>query len=524
MAEPRRDGKSAKKGARESRGKAARSSGPRGRPARRETFAALAVDIGASNGRAVFGELSADGRLTMKEIRRFPNGMVSVDGAQRWDFQRLLGEVVAALEDCARAGLRPRSVGIDTWGVDYALIGTDGKLVDMPFAYRDRRCPPAMERFFREAMRPEEIYAITGIQFMPFNTLYQLAADVFAGGERLARASRILMMPDAFAWALSGEAVAEYTIASTSQMLDARLRDWSPAIVDKLGIRRELLPPIVAPGTRIGAKQVASGLSVDVVVPAGHDTAAAVAAVPASPGQPWAYVSSGTWSLVGVETREPVLTESARLAGVTNEGGVEGTYRLLSNVMGLWLLQECMRMWEKRSSAPDIAKVCEEAASAPPDGPLVDPDDRAFLAPEDMLQAIAEFCRRTGQRPPEGVGPTARCIFESLALKTRAVLERISGLTGVRPEVLHMVGGGTRNSLLCQSTADATGLPVIAGPAEATAIGNLLVQAMAAGRLSGLAELRKVVRESERPARYEPSGDERWRRRWEVFQGLLPRS
>lgn len=484
-------------------------------------FSALAVDIGASNGRAVFGELSSDGRLTMREVRRFPNGMVNVEGSLRWDFERLAGEVVQALEACAREGLKPVSVGVDTWGVDYALVGHNGKLVDMPFAYRDKRCPPAMERFFKEVLPPERIYEITGIQFLPFNTLYQLAADIFAGGERLRRARWVLMMPDAFAWKLSGGAAAEYTIASTSQMLDARSRDWSPVLLEKLGLRRELLPPITPSGTKVGTKRLSDGLQVDVVVPAGHDTACAVAAVPASGEGDWAYVSSGTWSLVGVETRKPFLTQQAREAGLTNEGGVEGTYRLLSNVMGLWLIQECMRMWGNKGINIDIRRVCAEAASAPPDGPLVDPDCEAFLAPDNMLEAISGFCTKTSQKPPEDVGQVARCVFESLALKTRVVLDRISQLTGVRPSVLHMVGGGSRNELLCQMTADATGLPVVAGPAEATAIGNLLIQAMGAGAISNLAELRKVVRESESLRRYEPSGQERWKKRWERFQEVL---
>jgi rhamnulokinase len=498
-----------------------------------EDFQALAIDIGASNGRAVLGRLTAEGRLTLSEVRRFPNAFEEHKGALRWDFDRLSEEVVWSIEDSWDQGLKPNSVGIDTWGVDYVLVTEDGSLVEEPIAYRDRRTEGVMERFFREVMSPQEIYAITGIQFMPINTLYQLASDIFSGSDRLERAHKLLLMADAFAFRLAGSMVSEYTIASTTQMLDARRRNWSEEIVSRLGLRRELLPEIVPPGTKVGTYKSPGKPTreIEVVLSAGHDTAAAVAAVPAKPDAPWAYVSCGTWILVGVEMKTPLLTDEARQAGITNEGGLEGTYRLLKNINGLWLLQECMRMWERRGNSVSIEQVCEAAAGAPQDGPLIDPDHPSFLSPEDMTKAINLFCQNTGQVAPEGVGSTARTIFESLALKTRVVLKKIAGLTEKVPQavssrpgsrlVIHLVGGGSRNGVLCQMMASATGCVLVAGPAEATAIGNLLTQAIARGRLRSLAQAREVVQSSFTLAQYEPHDARYWRKRYECFRELL---
>ena len=485
-------------------------------------FQALAIDIGASSGRAVLGRLSQDGRLTLREVRRFANASKERDGALRWDFDRLSREVVQSIEDCWDLGLRPTSVGACAWGVDYVLVAEDGSLVDQPFAYRDRRTEGVMERFFREVMSAEELYAITGIQFMPINTVYQLAADIFSGAERLKRAHKILMMPDAFAFRLSGRMVAEYTIASTTQMLDARLRKWSEEIIARLGLRRELFPEIVGSGTKVGTyTSPQAARRIEVVVPAGHDTAAAVTAVPARGDAPWAYVSSGTWTLVGVEAKTPLLTDEARKAGVTNEGGALGTYHLLSNINGLWLIQECMRMWEKRGKSLSIQQVCEAAARAPAGGALLDPDHPSFLSPDDMTESVTLFCKNTGQMVPESVGETARCVFESLALKTRMVLEGIAELTGRDLQIIHMVGGGAKNALLCRMTAQATNRALVAGPAEATATGNLLTQAMAVGRIRSLAKAREVVRNSFALVRYEPSDCKYWGKRYERFCELL---
>ncbi len=515
--------KAKKKGARKAGKRAARSSKKK-KPAARggRPFQAIGVDIGASNGKAVLGELSADGVLSIRDIRRFPNGMHESDGSLRWDFERLLGEIKGAVDDAFSQGDKPASVGIDTWGVDYALFARDGSLVDKPFAYRDHRTDGLVERFTKEVMPTEELFRITGNHLSQINTLYQLYAETLSGGERLERADRLLLMPDAFARALSGRAVAEYTIASTSQLMDARARTWSDELVGRLGIRREILPELVDPGTRLGPYRASAGRKLNVIVPAGHDTAAAVAAVPASGEEPWAFVSSGTWSLIGIEVDEPVVTEDAREAGLTNEGSLDGKIRFLANVSGLWLIQECMRMWNEAGAGVDIIKVCEDAGRAPVHGPLVDPDHASFLAPSDMPQAIADYCLSTDQTPPDGVGVTARCVFESLALKTRLVLERIAALTGVDPRVIHMVGGGSLNETLCRMTADAAGWPVVAGPAEATVTGNLLIQARAARRIGSLEEIREVSRNSFDLKRYEPSGDDYWQARYERFRELAP--
>ena len=485
-----------------------------------EPFQAIAVDIGASNGRAILGTLKEDGALETREVRRFPNGSTEIDGALRWDFEGLVGEVTGAIDDCFKEGARPASVGIDTWGVDYAYLDENGALIDRPYAYRDHRTDGLPERFYSEVMSAADVYAITGIQTMPLNTLFQIYADVLATPERLAKAGRLLMMPDALACALTGNQVSEYTIASTSQMLDAKTRKWSPEIASKVGIDLKLLPEIVEPGTKVG-RYKARGGELDVVGQACHDTAAAVAAIPAEGDRPWAYVSSGTWTLVGVESKTPVLTEDARAIGLTNEGGVDGTYRLLSNITGLWIIQECMRMWEKRGEKTDIVEVCRAAAACAEATCLLDPDHPSFLSPDDMLVAIDEYCASTGQKPPEGVGEIARSVFVSLACKTRHKLANIARVTGTAPEIIHMVGGGTKNEMLTQFTADVTGMPIVAGPAEATATGNLLMQAMSAGRIASLGELRAVVRRNTDLKRYEPSGEAAWAKTYERFVGIV---
>lgn len=482
-----------------------------------ETLRSLAIDLGASSGRAVLGTLGADDMLKIVEVSRFANGMLERGGALRWDFEALLRHIVAAISSCRAGHGALATIGVDTWGVDYLLLDAAGRPLEPPVAYRDHRTEGVMERVFDELLPADEIYGITGIQFMPINTLYQLAADVFAGAERLKQARRLLLLPDAFAYFLSGSIAAEYTIASTTQMLDARTRDWSPRILEALGLPVGLLPEVVEPACIAGACTLPVAAGATVVRPAGHDTAAAVAAAPAEADTAWAYISAGTWLLAGVEARQPLLSAEAQAAGLTNEGGACGTYRLLKNITGLWLLQECMRLWR----TDDVAGICSAAFTAPPEGALLDPDDPAFLAPPDMPAAIARYCARTRQPFPQDRGALARSIFESLALKTRCVLERIAEGAGVRPHVVHMLGGGSRNALLCRMTAEALGLPVIAGPAEAAAIGNLLLQALAVGRIGSLADCRRIVRMSCQLGRYEPAGDTYWHSRYQRFRELL---
>ena len=493
-----------------------------------DPFTALAIDCGATSGRAVLGTLDANDKLSLEEIHRWPNAIVTTAGEMHWEFARLAGEIESAIDRCWQAGHAPQSMAIDTWGVDYLLVDVNGRPLGEPVAYRDGRTEGVRERVWQEIIPDAEIFAVTGIQSIFINTLYQLAADVFANKERLQQAHALLMMPNALAVHLGARPCAEYTIASTTQLLDARQRDWSRTLAEKIGIPAKILPEVVAPTSRIGTYEGRgngndtgnAGRSLAIVAGASHDTAAAVAAIPAETGKPWAYISSGTWLLVGVESKEPCLTEDARRARLTNEGGVEETYRLLTNVTGLWLIEEAIRMWREGGQEVDIVEVCGQAADAPGDGPLIDPNDESFNSPDNMLDAIAAFCRRTGQSPPEGVGAMARCIFESLGLKTAAVLDTIARITGTRPEVLHLVGGGSKNELLCQMTADAFGAPLIAGPAECTSTGNLLIQALAAGRVKDLAELRAIVRANSNLTTYTPAGDPYWSKRKEQLARL----
>ncbi|HOX08050.1 MAG TPA: rhamnulokinase family protein [Planctomycetota bacterium] len=465
----------------------------------------LAIDLGASGGKAVLGEFTG-GKLETRELRRFPNGMVDVHGRKHWPVLRLLEEV----KECLRAAPPElASAAVDTWGVDYGYVGADGDLLGVPFAYRDGRNAPAAERVHRR-LPSERLYAVNGLQFMPFNTVYQVADDLESRPWLVEKADRLLLMPDLLGFLLTRRAVAEYTIASTTGLLDARSRQWSPEILAAIGFPAAKLAPLAAPGETRAAltAEVAreTGSRAEIVFPAGHDTGSAVAAVPAS-GDDWAFLSSGTWFLVGAEVPSPILSAEARARNFTNEGGVAGTIRFLKNVTGLWILEELRRGWGRSGQELDWTTIALEATRGKPLAALINPDDPAFTAPADMAAAVHEFCRRTGQTPPEGVGPTARCVFESLALACRRTLGILGSLTGKRIRKLHVVGGGCRNELLCRMLADACRLPVYAGPAEATAAGNLLVQAMSLGLVGSLAEGRKLVAASAQMREYLPSAD-----------------
>lgn len=484
----------------------------------------LALDLGAESGRAVLGHLDGE-RLRIEEVHRFPNQPVTQEATLLWDFPRLVGEVLAGIGRGARGG-RLDSVGVDTWGVDFGLLDERGELLGSPVHYRDRRTEGMVDEICRRVPRAE-LFARTGIQFVPFNSLCQLMAMRVAGDARLDAARTFLTMPDLFHRVLCGAACCEYTIATTTQCLDATRRTWAADVLDRLGIPSAMFPELVEPGTILGpiraeiAGRTGAGLA-QVVAPASHDTASAVAAVPFAGDVPAAYVSSGTWSLVGVEAARPALGPAALAANVTNEGGLDRMFRLLKNVAGLWLVQECCRTWAREGRDFDYAELVAMARRARPHAAFVDPDDERFLAPGDMPGRLRAYCRESGQRPPEEPGQVVRMILESLALKTRWVLGAISGLTGWAPRAIHMVGGGTRNRLLCELTAQATGLPVLAGPAEATAIGNLLVQAMALGELASVAEGRALVRRSFPPEMYEPGEDaSAWQAAWERFLPLI---
>ena len=480
----------------------------------------LAFDLGAGSGRAVLGVLE-EGKLTIREISRFPNRMLRLRGHHHWNvyglFEKLRDAMARAAED---PGGAPAGAAVDTWGVDFCLFARDGSLLGLPFAYRDLRTQGMPEKFFRE-IPARRVYEKTGIQTMAINTLFQLYAMAREKSPLLEAAERLLMMPEALSYFLSGVMRSERTIASTSQIFNPTLGVWDPELTEILGLPPGLLGEVGEPGAVLGPleEDLASetglkGLSV--VAGAGHDTAAAVAAVPAE-GDDWAYVSCGTWSLIGVELDAPLLSEEAFRRNYTNEGGVGGKIRFLKNVSGLWLLQECRRAW----GDPPWEKLVEEARLAEPFQAFLDPDWEGFLNPPDMPAAIREFCGKTGQETPSYRGGLVRAILESLALKYRIVLDGLEEVLGRKIGRLHLVGGGARNELLCRFTADAAGIPVTAGPFEATSIGNVLVQAMALGALESLEEIRRVVRDSFPLQVFEPRGEGAWEKalaRYREFQ------
>lgn len=478
----------------------------------------LALDFGAESGRGLLGRF--DGRaLTLDEVHRFPNGPVKLFDTIYWDLPRLFDEAKAAMRKAAAGGARLDGIGVDTWGVDFALVGRNDTLLGNPVHYRDARTEGMIES--ASALVPRErIYDVTGLQFLPFNTAFQLLALKRAGSPLLDVAESLLLMPDLFGWLLTGRRAVEYTNATTTQLLDARSRSWSDELCSGLGLPRSILPELIAPGTELGPLRAdladEIGLKgVPVIAPATHDTGSAVAAVPAagnSTGGPpdWCYLSSGTWSLLGVEVPGPIINEATRRYNFTNEGGVDGTIRLLKNIMGLWLVQECRRTWSRSGHDYSYEDLLPRAEAAPAFRSLVDPDDPSFLAPGDMPARIAAFCTRTGQPAPDSEGAFVRCSLESLALKYRWAIERLEEITGGPIRTIHVVGGGARNALLNQFTADATGRPVHAGPVEATAIGNLLMQARARGRIGSLADLREVVARSFPVTAYEPDRSPAW--------------
>ena len=465
-----------------------------------------AVDLGADSGRVVLGRLSA-GAVSLEVVHRFPNRALRLPDGLHWNLLGLFSDTLEGLgHAAAKAPLH--GIGVDSWGCDYGLLDGSSRLLGLPYHYRDERTHGMVERVHRLVGR-DELYAVTGIQTMAINTIFQLSAD--ARSAALAAAERIALVPDLFGLWLSGRLENEITAASTTGLLDARSGAWPHAIVERLGLpRAPFAGELVEPGTLLGpllplhAGAAGEAVGTPVWTVAGHDTAAAFAAAPLL-GPCDAILSSGTWSLLGLEVAAPFLGPDAAALNLTNERGLDGTIRLLRNVMGLWLLQECRRAWIAAGRPADYEELHALAAAARPDVALFDPDDDSLLAPADMPGAIAALCRAGGQEPPEGPGETVRSILLSLACKYRLVLERLERVTGVRVERLHVVGGGTRNELLCRLTADLCGVPLLAGSAEATALGNVLIQARAAGMLGGsLAELREVAAASYTSVSYEP--------------------
>lgn len=472
------------------------------------THSFAAVDLGASSGRVVVGRVGR-GELSLSEAHRFPNGPVRLPDGLYWDVLGLFREILRGLSLAADA--RPASIGIDSWAVDYGLLDERGALLGLAHHHRDSRTDQAAPAVV-ERIGAAELYAANGLQYLPFNTIFQLAAA--RGTAALMAARTLLLVPDLLGYWLTGAAGAEVTNASTTGLLDAATHEWNAGLAEAVGVDPAILPELRNPGSTLGPllPEVAAETGMDAVAVtavASHDTASAVVGVPATtPG--FAYISCGTWSLAGLELPRPVRTEEARAANFTNELGLDGTTRFLRNVMGMWLVQESLRTWGLDNSA--LPELVEGAAAAKPFASLVDPNDPRFMPPGDMPARIERYCAETGQPVPADRAALLRCVFDSLALAHRAAIGTAARLSGRDVDVVHMVGGGSRNQLLCQLTADALGTPVLAGPVEATAIGNVLVQARAAGLMGELAEMRQLTAQTHELRRYEPDGNEsEWR-------------
>jgi rhamnulokinase len=489
----------------------------------------LAVDLGASSGRVVAG-LFDGSRLDLEEVYRFDNGGVHAAGHMHWPLMSLWQHVTRGLKAAGKIYPgRISSVGVDTWGVDFGLLGKNDELLGIPHHYRDRRTAGILDKAFAIVPRAE-IFKATGLQFMEFNTLYQLLAMKQVNSPILDIAQSFLMIPDLFHWLLTGVKANEATNASTTQFLNPRTRTWTTDLLDRFGLPTKILGNIVQPGTRLGTLQATvaedTGLSgVNVIVPGTHDTASAVAAVPAAGkagAKPdWCYISSGTWSLMGVETAQPVINQRCYELNFTNEGGVGGTTRLLKNIPGLWLVQECRRVWKDAGVEYGFEELMDRAAKSPLHAAIINPDHPSFVAPTDMPAAIGGYCSATGQVPPQDEGATVRAALESLALRYRMVLGFLEELVGGRIATIHIVGGGAKDALLCQMAADACNRRVIAGPVEATAIGNLMMQAVAQGALGSIAQARESIRSSFEVQEYRPRQPDAWDEAYERFEKLV---
>ncbi|MTD15523.1 rhamnulokinase [Nakamurella sp. YIM 132087] len=484
----------------------------------------VAVDLGAESGRVT--TVSFDGsRFELDVVSRFANTPSHRQGLLRWDIDDLWSHISAGIGGLAGNGTPIDAIGVDTWGVDYGLLNADGELVDAPVSYRDGRNIPPFEDALR-ALGADRLYGATGVQLMSINTLFALMADARQAPERLAAAKTLLMMPDVFHHRLSGSLVSEYTAVSTSGAYDMAAGRWATELLDELGVPTHMLPEVAAPGTDVGplVGDLATGAlaGARVVLPPGHDTASAVVGAPLTDPH-GLYISSGTWSLAGVETPAPVITELSKAVNLTNEGGYAGTIRLLRNVMGLWILQECRRQWEREGTAYTYPELAALAAREPGLVSVINPDDQVFLQPGDMPARIREYCRRNGFPVPATVGAVARCVIDSLALSYRVVVDDIAAVIGVRPPSVSIVGGGSNHELLSQLTADATGLPVRCGPVEATALGNAAVQLAALGEFDGPAEIREAIAAGTTMVGYTPAAGDGWDEALERFNALRSR-
>lgn len=476
----------------------------------------FAVDLGATSGRTILGTLS-EGSLELRELTRFANPIIETGGHFYWDIYALYNEIIGGLKVVAREGVEIASIGIDTWGVDFVFVGKDGGLLRNPYCYRDPHTVGMMDDYFRHVGK-ERVYDLTGIQFMNFNSLFQLYTLHKAKDSALEAAEKILFMPDALSYMLTGEMVTEYTIASTSQMLNPRTKQMEQELLDVCGVQTSQFGRFVFPGTQIGVLsdevQRQTGLgAIPVIAVAGHDTASAVAAVPAK-DERFAYLSSGTWSLMGVEVKDAIINAESFDKNFTNEGGVEGTTRFLKNICGMWLLERCRKEWAENYSYNELI---DAALAVPSFRSLINPDAPCFANPTSMIDAIKGYCRDTGQLVPESFGEITRCIFESLALRYRQVFGYLQQMAAFPIEVLHVIGGGSRNNLLNQFTCNAVGVPVVAGPSECTAIGNIMLQAKAAGVVEDIAAMRRLIADSVETVIFVPEEDAVWDKGYEQY-------
>jgi len=477
----------------------------------------IAVDLGAESGRVMLGSVSDD-KLSLEQIHRFSNSPIKENNSLRWDFNKLFSEIKTGISKAVKAAkTQVWGIGIDSWGVDFGLTDADGRLIENPFHYRDSRTDAMMEKAF-ELMSNREIYENTGLQFMQFNTIYQLLAMRLAHSVALAKAKKLIFIADLVSYHLCGKLYGEYTLASTSQLMDMKTGKWSKEVFDKLSLPIEIMPRIVKPGTVVGqftaeiGRQLRCG-PIPVIAIGSHDTASAVAAVPAV-NTNWAYLSSGTWSLIGIEVPQAIINDKTFEYTFTNEGGVENTIRLLKNIMGLWLVQECKRQWQRNGVDLSYVELTEMAQQAEPFAAYIDPDRSEFLSPGDMPERINVYLAQTNQKQIQDKGQMIRVILESLAFKYRWALEKIEDVTGQAVDCLHIVGGGTQNELLCQFTANAIGRKVITGPIEATASGNILMQAKATGQIKSLTQLREIVLNSFEIKEYQPQDTQLWQQQY----------
>ena len=479
----------------------------------------FAVDLGATSGRTIIGTIE-NGKMSLEELTRFDNNLIETGGHFYWDIFALYNEVINGLRLVAKRQIEIQSIGIDTWGVDFVCVGSDGAILRNPLAYRDPHTVGKMEEYFEKIISRDEVYNITGIQFMNFNSLFQLYAMDEAGNTALRNADKVLFVPDALSYMLTGNAVCEYTIASTSQMLDPRTKDLDSRLVESVGLKRGQFGEMVNPATVIGTiteeVQKMTGLgAVPVIAVAGHDTGSAVAAVPAA-NEKFAYLSSGTWSLMGIETQDAIINARSFDLNFTNEGGIEGTTRFLKNICGMWIYERCRKEW-KDAEGLGHAELQSAAMECEPFRSLINPDDPIFANPASMVDAITTYCEKTNQPIPQGYAQTCRCIFDSLALRYRQVFAWLKEFADFDINVLHIIGGGSKNEYLDQFTANSCGVTVLAGPQEGTAIGNIMLQAKAAGMVGDIWEMRRIIADSLELKRFEPQDKEIWDAAYEKY-------